>query len=135
MIQIHSFPPQPLCSQQPFPQPFPNPLPQQQHRIRISQIVLQLFPPLLQLQSHPQFVAARSLIVLFLRNWFTLHHMSTGMSLFPHFQKFGMSKLSESERIRMQEGSSGSICSERPQNTGYSPWYMYLSRRSTSSLS
>jgi len=73
MIQIQSHPPQKLlqlCSQHPLPIPQnpPLPPPQQQHRIRISQIMLQPLPPVLQpqlqLQSHPQFVAAKSLMLV-----------------------------------------------------------------------
>lgn len=63
IIQIQS---QPLCSHPPHPHPPPFPkLPPQQQRIRISQIRLHPFPPVLQpqLQSHPQFVAAKSLII------------------------------------------------------------------------
>lgn len=67
MIQIQSQP-------QPFPKlkqllcSHPHPLfpPPQQHRIRISQMILHPLPPVLQLQlqlqSQPQFVAAKSLI-------------------------------------------------------------------------
>jgi hypothetical protein len=70
-IQIQSHPPQKLeqlCSQHPLPKPQNPPLPPQQHRIRISQIMLPPLPPVLQLQlqlqSHPQFVAAKSLMLV-----------------------------------------------------------------------
>ena len=57
--------------------PFPLPHPPQNKRIRIRNKQLLLFPPS---QPHPQFVAAKSLMLLSPKLLFTLNNMIKGMS-------------------------------------------------------
>lgn len=68
----------------PHPHPNPNPPPPQQHkRIRIQMMLFPPLPPVVHSHPQPQFVAAKSLILIPPEIFFTIYHMNGGLAKFP----------------------------------------------------
>ena len=67
----------------PHPHPKLKPPPQQHRRIRIQRMLPPPLPPVVHSHPQPQFVAAKSLILVPPEIFFTVYHMNRGLAKFP----------------------------------------------------